>query len=153
MKTTTLPNRITQLTAVIAGKTKQPVRSSNIFFGIYFEVLIFLIATKYADSKKRSSSPPMLFLFFYIQEIILDSHQKNVLCQTHLSISHNSFFTQPRIDLLSQMRGHNKLSAVVPDTADNGNYSQTERAAAGKEPTCYKIHIQRLFKGGRSALR
>lgn len=64
MKTTTLPNRITQLTAVITDKTKQPVRSSNIFFGIYFEVLIFLIATKYADSKKRSSSPPMLFLFF-----------------------------------------------------------------------------------------
>lgn len=76
-----------------------------------------------------------------------------MLCQTHLSISHNSFFTQPRIDLLSQMRGHNKLFAVVPDTADNGNYSQTARAARGREPTCYQIHIQRWFKGGRSALR
>lgn len=71
---------------------------------------------------------------------------ENVLCQTHLSISHNSFSTQPRIDFLSQMRGHNKLFAVVPDTADNGNYSQTERAARGKEPTCYNIHIPRWFK-------
>lgn len=71
---------------------------------------------------------------------------ENVLRQTHLSISHNSFFTQqPRIDLLSQMRGHNKLFAVVPDTADNGNYSQAERAAPGREPTRYKIHMQRWF--------
>lgn len=72
------------------------------------------------------SSPPIP-----IREMIFGSALENVLCQTHLSISHNSFFTQPCIDLLSQMRGHNKLFGVVPDTTDNGNYSQTQRSAPG----------------------
>lgn len=102
--------------------------------------------------RKRSSSAPVPLSLYTGNDF--GFALENVLRQTHLSISHNSFFTQPRIDLLSQMRGHNKLFAVVPDTADNGNYSQTERAARGREPTRCKIHIQRWFKGGgRRALR
>lgn len=79
--------------------------------------------------KKRSSSPPIL----YTGNDFGFALKKNVLRQTHLSISHNSFLMQPRIDLLSQMRGHNKLFGVVPDTADNGNYSQTEKGGRSRE--------------------